>query len=281
MITPATTPDALTIDRLRTKTAAPVPQWHVENIDHFEHLPGGYSNRNYRFDYNMQTYVLRVPTHAAPYVDRQHEYSWYQRMPANVGVQPVSLDWTTGLMISPWVNGVLLAQSDPMPELSDLAAYVKTLHRALPSANRAYNVEVIAAQYLQTPISEKKPIAEPSVPALTCHNDLNPWNILITDDGWVTLDWEFVGENDPLFDVVALHQGLGLPQQELQDFTRLYVDHWSDQIEQRLHRALESFWIREMSWAHYQISIGNIRDEILLQKISAEEALAAIGQRQM
>ena len=34
---------------------------------------------------------------------------------------------------------------------------------------------------------------------------------MVTPDGWKTLDWEFFGLNDPLFDLVALHQGLELP----------------------------------------------------------------------
>ena len=41
--------------------------------------------------------------------------------------------------------------------------------------------------------------------------DLNPWNVIVTEARWETIDWEFVGNHDPLFDLITLHQGLNLP----------------------------------------------------------------------
>ena len=94
----------------------------------------------------------------------------------------------------------------------------------------------------------KPPLTLEQQPAqtVTCHNDLNPWNILVTADGWVTLDWEFVGQNDVLFDLVSLHQGLALNVESLPDLASNWAqDLGTDYSSEGLSRAFGQFWLRE------------------------------------
>ncbi len=112
---------------------------------------------------------------------------------------------------------------------------------------------------------------------MTCHNDLNPWNIIVDAKGrWHTLDWEWVGLNDPVFDVVTLHQGLEIDG-GLRALVGDYLCVEQDQADQRAERAIEQFWQRELNWAKRQINTGNERAEVLEQAETAAVKLANLS----
>jgi len=250
-----------------------MPDWDVSAIEAVEYLPGGYSNANYTLTYRNKRYVLRLPGKAQPFVDREHEQAWYARMPRHVGVQPEALNTDTGEMLTPWVEGELLVDAWPKLNRGNLIDFLRGLHQSLPSDERHYDVSELSTAYWEDqPPPFRAPQLNPAL-AITCHNDLNPWNVLITDTGWITLDWEFVGRNDPLFDLVTLHQGLELPAEELPELAICYLDEEPANLANRLHAAHHSFWLRELGWAHYQLNVGNDREEIRAQKATAIEAL--------
>lgn len=250
-----------------------MPDWDIKAVSDVEYLPGGYSNRNYAFTYADRRYVLRIPQGRQPFVDRTHEAAWYARLPPGVAPSPLALDTVSGVMLTPWVNGQLLVDAWPQLTAADLITYLLNLHAVIPEDHRAYDLQSLMASY-QSDGQEIEAPAWQSHYLITCHNDLNPWNVLVTNDGWITLDWEFVGLNDPLFDLVSLHQGLQLPADELMAFASLYAD--KAELEMRLPKAERAFWLREYGWADYQISIGNAREEIRQQKDMAQAALSRL-----
>ena len=258
---------------VRAALADLLPDW--TDVSNVAFLPGGYSNRNYRFRRQGRDYVLRVPLRAQPFVDRTHEALWYAGLPASVGVRPIALDEVSGLMVTPWLHGELLVDVFSPTDEARLPTYLQELHSALPGTERSYALAALVSSYLQEdatalPAPILAALAAADVrPSVTCHNDLNPWNIMVTDSGWVTLDWEFVGRNDPLFDLVNLHQGLELPTDNLEalahDYLKLAHDKAANDVRavsERVQRALLLFWLREFSWARYQLRQGNVRDEI-------------------
>lgn len=247
------------------------PDWRPEDIEVVSYLEGGYSNRNYRIRHTGQDYVVRIPEATQPFVDRAHESVWYKKLPASVGPAPLAHDIHTGAMLSEWVTGVLLVDHWRDHDSESLVHYLHALHSSLPDARRAYPLNDLLKQYGVQEFSVR-----PSTVGTTCHNDLNPWNILVTETGWVTLDWEFVGHHDPLFDLVGLHQGLELPMQELPSLTDLYQElaGTSDSnVESRMHACLFNFWLREYGWAEHQLSLGNDRPEVAEQRETALEHL--------
>ena len=107
-----------------------------------------------------------------------------------------------------------------------------------------------------------------------CHNDLNPWNIIRSDDDrWVTLDWEWFGENDPIFDLVTLHQGLSLDDAILVELAgELLGNSQPQSTRRRVRDAVAAFWLREYAWANAEVANGNDRDEIREQiRLSSEK----------
>ncbi len=282
------TVDDNTAEQLRKRIWAAVPDWQGDEIGEFQFLSGGYSNANYGFARTApglhERYVLRVPLRTQPFVNRVAEAEWCQHLPASISVRPTVLDRQTGLMITPWVEGVLLidAFQEDVSE-TDLVDYLIRLHRNLPSTSRHYHVPTLLPEFVGEdvpPWIEQMPLLHPldhdRLPTSdashhgSCHNDLNPWNILVTDAGWITLDWEFAGINDPLFDLVSLHQGLELEDQLLPEMAALFLPQFE---RSRLNSAIEAFWLREWAWATFQHRSGNRRPEVISQIATANKKL--------
>ena len=278
---------------LRDIICSLVPSWRDDALEDFDFLSGGYSNANIAFtrrsaDQN-ERYVLRIPQRLQPYVNRVAESAWYLDLPPSVGIRPVALDIPTGQMISAWVGGELLVDvyADRFSE-NDLLTYLHTLHGALPYVAEQYSVPALLADFVGP--SEQAGTLIDALPTaltqahqpghtVTCHNDLNPWNILVTPNGWVTLDWEFVGQNDALFDLVSLHQGLELEVDSLPDLANKWARGWAhDYSPERLTQAFGQFWLREWGWARFQMNAGNSRDEVSTQAAVAEAMLANLPQ---
>jgi aminoglycoside phosphotransferase (APT) family kinase protein len=274
------------VDGLNALIRRLLPSWQHDELTNFSYLSGGYSNTNLVFerlgDNGPARYVLRVPQRQQPYVDRLAEVAFYQQLPAQIGLQPVALDAASGLMVTSWVDGTLLVDAYPQQFAEQaLLIYLKKLHAGLPKVARTYHVpgllpDFLSEDQLEFAASKLAPqlrtdlAAEPDGGSQTCHNDLNPWNILVTDKGWITLDWEFAGRNDPLFDLVGLHQGLELDTQSLPELAQQFMPGLP---AERLSRVFRHFWLREWAWAKFQLGAGNVRDEIAAQADIAQGKL--------
>lgn len=278
------------IDRVRRL----MPDWDASGVSSFIYLEGGYSNDNYRFEYHGERYVLRAPRR--PDADRELERSIYA--PAggpegHRGGQPgaytarrqrnmpevVAFDGATGDMISRWVSGRLLA--DLHLDGEQLVEYLLCLHADMPHTERRYDPVARARANLQH--ADPPRWIEALAANLTwapetvsvCHNDLNPWNIIRSPGGdWVTLDWETVGQNDPLFDLVNIHQGADLDQTLLPALAERYFGHAV--APARLHACLTAFWLRETTWAMAETAAGNDRPEIVAQQRLGTARLQAL-----
>ena len=254
-----------------------MPAWRQDKVTRVSFLEGGYSNLNYRVTYMDQDYVMRVPQTRQPYVDRIHEHAWYgtlaRKEPGGKWfLHPLAYDVQSGRMLSKWVQGNLLVDvlpTLPANELGNLLGrYVLDLHRNLPDPGRTYDVNTLADIYVP---GHAYTSAGTDV-TLACHNDLNPWNVLVCEDRWITLDWEFVGRHDPLFDLIALHQGAELDMAVLRAMLDAYNPALLEDTE-RISANLKNFWLREWSWAKFQLSRGNERAEIYAQAAQAEARL--------
>ncbi len=253
-----------------------MPSWRAQDIGPFEYLSGGYSNENYRFAHADEWYVLRVPDRERPFVDREHEAKFYRQRPAVRTAELIALDRSSGFLITRFEDGVLLC--DAQPAIDRIADYARQLHAGLPASGRHYDPIALAREYLSegSPPAWIRQLADRLAwrPSLTipCHNDLNPWNIIQPESGaWVTLDWEWFGDNDPLFDLVTLHQGLGLDWVSLYELAARYLDGPVD--GERLQYCLNAFWLREYAWAHAERFHGNGRPEIEGQIANSAERL--------
>ncbi len=244
----------------------------MDQISEVEYISTGYSNQNYSFKYESEYFIFRLPSTRQPFVDYDHESKWFETLPEDpLFIKPIVLDVKTGQMISRRIQGMLLA--DTYAESFDrqlLVDYVTSLHDRLPDCRRKYPLNELLEQYGM--INDKNQSNITGCSAVS-HNDLNPWNIIVTPKGWVTIDWEFVGNNDPLFDLITLHQGLTLPMEELFELCEKFEEGCG---RARITQNLRNYWRRECGWAQYQINQGNRRQEILDQFLDAKKVLDSL-----
>lgn len=266
------------------------PDWRPDDVSGFVYLEGGYSNDNYRFRYGGTRYVLRVPLRPRPFVDHRVERQVHEALAAaastpdgaRLGPVVVALDVDTGRMISRWVEGPLLADLEDSDDLAlPLAGHLAHLHRRLPAIERHYDPVAHGAGYLErcsAPLWIERLASRlswaPENPG-TCHNDLNPWNLIQSaDGGWTTLDWEWAGRNDPLFDLVTLHQGAGLSPALLAPMAERLTG--AAVPVRRLVACTVALWFRESLWALAELSAGNDRPEIRAQWQLGQRRLQAL-----
>ena len=277
-------------DDLIDALTALMPQWRVSKSDApdasaardffgaFEYLSGGYANENYLVEAGGERVVLRLPRRTGPFIDRALEGAFHRNQMGPPTPEVLAFDERSGRMVSRYQPGTLLSDADQ--SLERLAGYLRQVHRALPDSGRSYDPVALSRTYLEVgaPPAWAARMAKqlrwrPSVSA-PCHNDLTPWNVIIPPEGpWVTLDWEWLGSNDPLFDLVTLHQGLLLSDDSLP----VLAEQWQGSAveEARLERCLEAFWLREFGWAHFERYHGNALPEIAAQQATAAERLRA------
>lgn len=267
---------------LRDRVTALMPDWQQDAIGDFEFLPGGYSNQNFRFRHNGDDYVLRRPLAPSEFINRELERAFYLQAAQRNAVpcaQIVTLDLQSGEMISRWLAGPLLADQPPAP--AELTAFLQRLHDNLPPCPRDYDPIALSYEYLKTGKADRDIVRRlgrlrwQPPESRPCHNDLNPWNLVVTpDSGWVTLDWEWFGNNDPIFDLVTLHQGLGFDNDNLYQLAAQLTS--LGDIKQRVTDCLTAFWLREYAWAHAELTKGNQRAEIESQRDLARERIRTL-----
>ena len=253
---------------LRALIIKMVPDWREDSLLGFNYLKGGFTNNNFTFERLSgdltKKYVLRSPIMAQPLQNRANELSTYQSLKENISPDLIAFDTDTGAMITCYTEGELLVDSPPdCHEPDKLVEYIKKLHHALPKTEKCYDMSALMRIYVPNFNEKDFPEIKKLNQHAPCHNDLNPWNIIVNSDKWITLDWESFGLNDPVFDIVTLCAGLNSTDETLKDSVEQYCGTLESQ---RLHYNLLAFWLREWGWAKHQISNGNNKTGIIEQE---------------
>ena len=262
-----------------------LPAWPVRADCRIEYLPGGYSNRNYRLDIDGARYALRVVDGAKPRPG-ERQYLAIAVAPDVVGYDP-----QTGHMLTRWIDGRILASSPPSP--AEGGRYLADLHAEIPSGIRSYDyqaeIEALLANAVSPDadvVSRFHQLAWSATEHCGCHNDLNPWNVIRASPTAVagqprfrTLDWEFAGDNDRLFDLVGLGQGLQWTPAQLAACALAYARTPAGRARplhvtpRRMEDTVCAYRIREYAWAAAQIGVGNDRPEIIEQAVAMRRAI--------
>lgn len=247
-----------------------MPAWRAERIGPTTYLDGGYANDNYRFEYGGERFVIRIVREPATPRDAEMRY-----LQLRIAPDVVAMDRGRGDLITRWIEGTLLAEISAEP--SAMAMYLRELHSAVPRGIRRYDAVEVVRDYLRdAPASAVAALAlrrlEWSIAETAgCHNDLNPWNVIRSGASWRTLDWEFAGDNDPLFDLVGLGYGMAYRDDA---FDALVAGYYRDRpTDKRLVDTRILFQLREHAWAARQVSVGNTRAEISAQFVATEREL--------
>ena len=113
-------------------------------------------------------------------------------------------------------------------------------------------------------LEELKHLPEPEQYHLL-HGDMNPYNVLVTDDGISGLiDWSYARFGDPLFDFARLRMNLFVRQSE--ELTAAYFAHLHlDTTQRRIEEFYFNFQLLEyLNWYTQSEDITRVREYVVL-----------------
>ena len=258
------------VERVAETILRLMPAWRGQRIERVGYLEGGYANDNYRFEYGGGSFVVRIVRGPARPRDAEMRF-------LELGIAPrvVAADPVRGDLITRWIDGTLLAEVHAEPH--EAAMYLRELHDIVPRGIRRYNAVQVVRDY-----ARDAPVSRMAAKALRqldwsvtqtagCHNDLNPWNVIRCGESWRTLDWEFAGDNDPLFDLVGLGYGMAYGEDA---FDALVAAYYADRpSDKRLVETRILYQLREHTWAQRQMRIGNPHDGVAAQAVASDREL--------
>jgi len=194
----------------------------------------GLTNRNYKITIGDERFVLRIPGEGtSEYINRQHE-AVAARVAAEAGVNAEVLyfDEADGLMLTRFVDGAVTMNGERFKDLGAVAR-AATAFRRMHECGRSFATEFNLfhkmdeyLDYLQKK-NARIPDGYPAVqeeaeavraalavhraPLRPCHCDPLAENFLDTGERIYIIDWEYAGNNDPMWDLgdVSVEAGFG------------------------------------------------------------------------
>ena len=189
-------------------------------------LVGGMMNQSYIVSYLDKKYVLYISTEQAnEMVDRPLEKD-NQKLIIDLGLTSKNFYFDTekGIKVNEYIEGSSLDKIDSY-DSKKVAALLKAMHQSGKLSREdyqpfkrfvAYEQEAYSFQdkmedeydLLRTTIFNKKNFLE-SQKMVLCHNDAQKSNIVKCEDGkYYLIDFEFMGNNDPIYDIATFGNGL-------------------------------------------------------------------------
>lgn len=177
-----------------------------------ERLPGGMSNDTYLVNLGDKKKVVRIPGFSDNvYVDRFNEYESLKIVKGhNLFVQFDYFDEITGVKISPYIE-----EKHEELDYKKLSYTLEELHKNVKLDKTYDPIKQLAYYYRLNQIFEEKldPLFNELYqkiksyapylnkrPVVACHNDNQLSNFILNKDAYRLIDFEFTGNNDPLFD---------------------------------------------------------------------------------
>ena len=203
-----------------------------------EELHGGMMNKSYLIkDKANKKYILYISTEQAnEMVDRPLEKE-HQRIVYELGItsKNVYFDTEKGIKINEFIDGNSLDKVDTF-DYQKVADLFKTMHSSIVLSRSDYApFERFENIYEKEALSFQKEVSHlyksirdflfshksflESTPLALCHNDAQRSNIVKTpNDEYYFIDFEFVGNNDPIYDISAFGNGLVSEGRKLLDY---------------------------------------------------------------
>jgi thiamine kinase-like enzyme len=213
-----------------------------EQVD-FAHVSaerlGGLTNRNYKVTAPLGTFVLRVPGEGtSEYISRENE-SVAARIASEIGVNAPLLyfDGRDGVQLTRFIEGGATMNVERFKDLGSVKRAAQSLRRVhdcgRPFKNRFELFQMID-EYLDflgkkdAPLPDgyhdvkreaeavRKALNARPLPIVPCHCDPLAENFLDTGKQVYVIDWEYAGNNDPMWDLgdVSVEAAFGPEQDE-------------------------------------------------------------------
>jgi thiamine kinase-like enzyme len=200
---------------------------------------GGLTNQNYKVTTPVGIFVLRIPgAGTSEYISRENE-SLAARITSEIGVNAplIFFDARDGVQLTRFIEGGVTLNAERFKDLGSVRRAAQSLKRVhdcgRPFRNRFELFQMID-EYLDVLAKKDAPLpdgyhdvkreaesvrkalnARP-LPIVPCHCDPLAENFLDTGSQVFVIDWEYAGNNDPMWDLgdVSVEAGFGPEQDE-------------------------------------------------------------------
>jgi thiamine kinase-like enzyme len=207
-------------------------------------LPGGLTNTNYKVVVGGRSYVVRVSSKDAGLlaIDRENEYvNSVAAAEAGVGAGVVAYLPELGALVLDFIEGTTMSAEDLRrgDRLREVAAAIRQLH-ACPRFRDDFNMFRVQERYIG--IVQERGLRLPErylefAPQVTeieramgvrdegtvpCNNDLLAENFIWTGDRFQLIDYEYSGNNDPMFELGNVWSESNLSLEQLDELVAHY-----------------------------------------------------------
>jgi thiamine kinase-like enzyme len=243
-------------------------------------LPGGLTNTNYKVDVGGQSYVVRVSSKDAGLlaIDRANEYlNSVTAAKAGVGADVIAYLPELGALVLEFIEGTTMSAEELRAgdRLREVAQVCRELH-ACPRFRDDFNmfrvqeryIEIVQRRGLRLPeryleFTPKVRLIERAMAvrdegAVPCNNDLLAENFIWTGERFRLIDYEYSGNNDPMFELGNIWSESNLSLEQLDELVAHYYGRplVNKVARARLHGLLSKYgWTL---WASIQDGVSTL-----------------------
>lgn len=190
-------------------------------ISNFKPLRFGMTNKSFLFQINGENYIFRIPGEGTELlINRQEEYNVYKIIEdLKISDRVIYLDPKSGVKITKFIEGAHTVDANNEDDLRISMKAARILHSCNKKVLHEFNFRERINYYekisksrngilyhdydeVRTRMDELLTLLdEMEKPYALSHIDLVPDNILIKEDKFYILDWEYAGMCDPLADI--------------------------------------------------------------------------------
>lgn len=200
---------------------------------------GGLTNRNYRLETPKGKFVLRIPgAGTSEYISRKNE-AHAARVTSDIGVNAplVYFDEIDGIQLCGFIEGGVTLNADRFKDLGSVkrsAQSLRKVHDCGRSFLNRFELFQMIDEYLDILAKKNAPLPDGyhdvkkeaeavrkalnarALPNAPCHCDPLAENFLDTGSRVYVIDWEYAGNNDPMWDLgdVSVEAAFGPEQDE-------------------------------------------------------------------
>lgn len=193
-------------------------------VESISPLQGGFStSKLFKINTAIQSYVLRLLDPQHSFADRDREIKCMEiASREDIAPKVFYANPQDGIIIMEFIQSSPLSKEEMSPKvrLPRLGHILKKLHNGAPFPNTISRHEEIrkvvsklAMKKIKLPdlvsevltnVQKIEKSLEKTATLAPCHNDLNPNNILFTQNHIKIIDWERAGRGDPYFDLASI-----------------------------------------------------------------------------
>jgi thiamine kinase-like enzyme len=207
-------------------------------------LPGGLTNTNYKVEAGGKSYVVRVSSKDAGLlaIDRENEYlNSLAAAEAGVGAGVVAYLPELGALVLDFIEGSTMSaeqlrRGDRLREVADAIRGLHACRRFRDDFNmfrvQERYVRIVQERSLRLPeryldfapqVREiERAMAVRDEGTVPCNNDLLAENFIWTGEGFRLIDYEYSGNNDPMFELGNVWSESNLSLEQLDELVARY-----------------------------------------------------------